>query len=123
MKTLLLIAALAAAPSLALAQDLAGVWTISSSVRTTPITVSCTLVRKAGALTGTCTPAGGEPGPEFSVEVKGTHASWGYDVTFRGQLAHVGYEADIASDTSMSGALKLGANAPPSPFTAVKTSP
>ncbi len=119
MKPILLAAVLVMAPGLALAQDLSGAWTISSSVGTTPITVDCTLVQKGLALSGSCAPAGGTP-TAFTGMVTGTHASWGYDVTFRGQPSHVGFEADIASDTAMSGMLKLGLAGKPSPFTAVK---
>ncbi|HEY5412406.1 MAG TPA: hypothetical protein VIJ94_16935 [Caulobacteraceae bacterium] len=110
-------AALLLAPGLALAQDLSGAWTISSSVGTTPITVNCTLVQKGEALSGACAPAAGTP-TAFTGVVTGTHASWGYDVTFRGQPAHVGFEADISSDTAMTGVLKLAGK--PSPFTAVR---
>ena len=118
MKTLLILAALAAAPSIALAQDLSGAWTVSSSVGTTPITVACTLVQTGEVLTGSCTPAGGEPGPAFTGAVKGAHATWGYSVVFRGQPGTVGFEADASSDAAMAGTLKL--NGRPSPFTAVK---
>lgn len=118
MKSILLAAALLAAPGLALAQDLSGVWTVSSSVGTTPITVTCALVQKGEALTGTCKPSGGTDGPAFTGTVKGTHASWGYDVPFRGQPSHVGFEADIVTDASMKGTLTLGTR--PSAFTAVK---
>jgi hypothetical protein len=109
-----------ATPGFALAQDIAGAWTISSSVGTTPITVSCALARTGAALTGTCKPAGGDDSPVFTVVVRGAHASWGYDVLFRGQMSHVGFEADIVSDTAMKGLLTLGGNKP-SAFTAVKS--
>ncbi len=118
MKPILLAAALLLAPGLALAQDLSGTWAVSSSVGTTPITVSCTLVQKDEALSGACAPAGGDPTAFTGGTVKGTHASWGYDVAFRGQPSHVGFEADIVSDASMKGVLTLGTR--PSPFTAAK---
>jgi hypothetical protein len=117
MKSLILAAAVIAAPSLALAQDLSGTWAISSSVGTTPISISCTLVQKDAALSGSCTPAGGQPAA-LTGEVKGSHASWGYNVVFRGNPGTVGYEADLTSDAAMTGTLKL--NGKPSPFTAVK---
>ena len=118
MKRILFTAALVLmAPGLALAQDLSGAWTVSSSVGTTPITVNCTLVQKGETLSGACAPAAGTP-TAFTGVVTGTHASWGYDVTFRGQPSHVGFEAEISSDTAMTGMLKLGDK--PSPFTAVK---
>ena len=119
MKPILFAAALLTAPVPALAQDLSGAWTLSSSVGTTPITVSCTLAQKGEELTGACAPAAGEPAAFAGGVVKGTHASWGYDVPFRGQPSHVGFEADMTSDTAMSGMLKLGAGKP-SPFTAVR---
>ncbi len=119
MKPILFAAALLTAPGLALAQDLSGAWTISSSVGTTPITVNCTLVQMGQALSGSCAPATGTAGPTpFTGMVTGTRASWGYDVVFRGQPAHVGYEADITSATAMTGVLKLAGK--PSPFTAAK---
>ena len=118
MKPILLAAAMLTAPAIAAAQDLSGAWTISSSVGTTPITVACALAQKGEALPGTCRPAGGTDGPAFSGVVKGAHASWGYDVPFRGQTSHVGFEAEIVSDTAMKGVLTLGAR--PSAFTAVK---
>ena len=120
MKPILLAAALMATPGFALAQDIAGAWTISSSVGTTPITVTCALAQTGAAITGTCKPAGGEDSPAFTVMVQGAHASWGYDVLFRGQMSHVGFEADIVSGTSMKGLLTLGGNKP-SAFTAVKS--
>jgi hypothetical protein len=120
MKPILLAAALLATPGLALAQDISGAWTISSSVGTTPITVSCALTQAGKAITGTCKPAGGDDSPAFTVVVRGAHASWGYDVLFRGQTSHVGFEADIVSDTAMKGMLTLGGNKP-SAFTAVKS--
>jgi hypothetical protein len=120
MKSLLLAAALVATPGLALAQDIAGAWTISSSIGATPITVTCALTQTGKAITGTCKPAGGEDSPAFTVVVQGAHASWGYDVLFRGQMSHVGFEADIVSDTAMKGLLTLGGNKP-SPFTAMKS--
>jgi len=120
MKPILLAAALLATPGLAMAQDLSGAWTISSSIGATPITVTCALARTGEAITGTCKPAGGEDSPMFTVAVQGAHASWGYDVVFRGQKSHVGFEADIVSATAMKGLLSLGGNKP-SPFTAVKS--
>ena len=72
------------------------------------------------AITGTCKPAGGDDSPAFTVVVQGAHASWGYDVLFRGQTSHVGFEADILSAAAMKGLLTLGGNKP-SPFTAAKS--
>lgn len=118
MKSILFATALVAIPGFALAQDITGAWTVSSSVGATPITVACTLVQKGEVLTGTCKPGGGTDGPAFTGKVAGIHASWGYDVPFRGQTSHVGFEADILSDASMKGTLTLGTR--PSPFTAVK---
>ena len=120
MKSFLLAAALVATPGLALAQDISGAWTISSSVGTTPITVTCALTHTGAAITGTCKPAGGDDSPAFTVAVQGAHASWGYDVSFRGRMSHVGFEADILSATAMKGLLSLG-GAKPSPFTAAKS--
>ncbi len=119
MKSILLAAALLMAPGLALAADLSGAWTVSSSVGTTPITVNCTLVQKGEALTGSCAPGTAPNAPvAFTGSVKGSHASWGYDVTFRDQPGHVGFEADASSKSAMAGVLSL--NGRPSPFKATK---
>jgi hypothetical protein len=118
MKPLLLAAALVTSPALALAQDLTGEWTISSSVGTTPITVHCTLLQTGEDLDGLCAPADGKDSPLFRGKVTGNHASWGYDVTFRGQPAHVGFEAESNGGRAMQGVLSLGGR--PSPFTAAK---
>jgi hypothetical protein len=120
MKPIILAAAVLLAPALAAAQDLSGAWTVSSSVGTTPITVNCTLAQVGEALSGSCAPATGTAGPTAFTGgvVKAGHVSWGYDVSFRGQPAHVGFEADVTSDGSMKGVLMLAGK--PSPFTAVK---
>ena len=117
MKLLLFAAAALLSPSLALA-DISGEWTVSSSVGTTPITVHCALLQTGGEVSGLCVPAEGKDSPLFQGTVKGTNASWGYDVTFRGQPSHVGFEADYAGGQAMKGVLKLGDRS--SPFTAVK---
>ncbi len=64
--------------------------------------------------------APGPAGPAAFADgtVDGTHAQWGYDVPFNGKPAHVGFKAEITSDTTMTGTLELGGN--PSPFTATR---
>ena len=118
MKPLLLAALLVTSPALAHAESMSGEWTVSSSVGTTPITVHCTLVQTGQQLDGLCAPAGGSNGPLFRGTVKGDHARWGYDVAFRGQQSHVGFEADYNGAQAMKGTLSLGGRA--SPFTATK---
>jgi hypothetical protein len=118
MKPLLLAAALAMSPALAFAENLTGEWTFASSVGTTPITVHCRLVQTGPAVDGLCAPDGGFNGPLFRGTVKGDHVSWGYDVDFRGQKSHVGFEADYNGGQAMKGTLTLGGR--PSAFTATK---
>ena len=119
MKTVLIIAAALALPGAALAADISGAWKVDSSVGATPISINCNLVQTGGKLTGDCAPATGTAGPTaLTGTVDGAKAQWGYDVTFRGQPAHVGYEADIKSDSAMTGVLTLSGK--PSPFTAAK---
>ena len=118
MKRLVILAALLA-PTTALAADVSGAWKVASSVGATPITVNCNLVQTGTVISGDCTPATGNAGPtSFTGTVDGTHAKWGYDVTFNGKPGHVGFEADLKPDGSMAGALEL--NGKPSPFTATK---
>ena len=119
MKTLVIIAAVLLAPAAASAADLTGAWKVASSVGTTAITVNCNLVQTGHALSGTCAPATGDAGPTaLTGWVEDDHALWGYDVTFRGQPAHVGFIADIKPDGTLSGALELAGK--PSPFTAAR---
>jgi hypothetical protein len=107
------------AAAAAQAADISGAWKVDSSVGATPIVVNCTLLQKGKDLTGACAPATGDAGPTaLTGTVEGTSAQWGYDVTFRGQPAHVGFKAEIKSDTSMTGTLELSGR--PSPFTATK---
>ena len=119
MRTVLIIAAALALPGAALSADITGAWKVDSSVGTTPISINCNLVQTGGMLTGDCAPATGTAGPTaLAGAVEGATAQWGYDVTFRGQPAHVGYVADIKSDSAMTGTLTLSGK--PSPFTATK---
>ena len=107
-------------PGAALAADLTGAWKVDSSVGTTPITVNCKLVQSGPDLSGTCAPATGDAGPTaLTGKVDGAKVAWGYDVVFRGKPAHVGFIAEIKSETSMTGMLDLG-GPKPSPFTAAK---
>ncbi len=118
MKRLVILAALLA-PSAALAADISGAWKVDSSVGATPITVNCNIVQTGTVISGDCAPATGNAGPTaFTGTVDGPRAKWGYDVTFNGKPAHVGFEADIQSDAAMSGTLDLAGR--PSPFTARK---
>ncbi len=106
-------------PGLALAGDISGDWKVDSSVGKTPISINCTLVQTGAALSGACAPATGNAGPTaLTGTVDGTKAAWGYDVTFQGKPAHVGYSADITSDSAMTGVLELSGK--PSPFTATR---
>ena len=119
MKALAIVAAALLVPIAAQAADLSGAWKVDSSVGKTAITVNCTLVQTGHALSGACAPATGDAGPTaLTGWVEGDRALWGYDVTFRGQPAHVGFIADIKPNGSLSGALELAGK--PSPFTAAK---
>ncbi len=101
----------------ALAADFSGTWNISSKVGDNPVTIRCTLVQKADALTGSCQPQGFDPS-DLTGAVNGVNAKWGYDVVFNGNNNHVEYEAVLGADGKLSGTLHLGPM--PTPFTAVK---
>ncbi len=117
MKRLVILAALLA-PTTALAADISGAWKVDSSVGSTPISVSCNISQTGTVISGDCAPAGSDMPAAFTGTVEGTHAKWGYNVTFNGKPAHVGYEADIKPDGTMAGTLELSGK--PSPFTATK---
>lgn len=115
----LVAAAILGAPTVAIAADLSGDWTISSHVGATPITIACTLVQTGAMLSGGCAPGTDPTHPTaLTGTVEGAKASWGYDVVFRGKPAHVGYTAEVRPDGSMTGALSLAGK--PSDFTAVR---
>jgi hypothetical protein len=120
MKPVILTAALLLTPALALADglngDLTGEWTISSGMANAPS--HCTLLQRGGALDGSCAPKDKSRSPRFVGAVKGSHASWSYDRTVRGQVEHVSVKATINADGSMSGKLMLSGRS--TPFTATK---
>ena len=101
----------------AVAAEFAGTWSISSKVGENPVTILCTLVQRADALSGTCKPQGFEPS-EIEGKVMGSSARWGYDVVFNGNRNHVEYEASLSADGTLAGTLHLGAM--PVVFTATR---
>src|SRR4029077_13415713 len=101
----------------ALAADFSGHWDISSKVGDNPVSISCTLVQRGDALTGTCKPTQFDPS-DVTGTVSGSRATWGYDVVFNGSKNHVEYEAVLEANGTLSGTLHLGPM--PTPFTAVR---
>jgi hypothetical protein len=99
------------------AADFSGQWSISSKVGDNPVSITCTLVQRGDALTGTCKPAQFDPS-ETTGTVTGSRATWGYDVVFNGNKNHVEYEATLEANGTLSGTLHLGPT--PTPFTAVR---
>jgi hypothetical protein len=95
--------------------DFSGVWIISSQVGDNPVSIQCTLVQEADALTGTCQPQGFEPSALTGTATESS-ARWEYDVVFNGNENTVVYEATLTDDGRLSGTLHLGPM--PTPFTA-----
>jgi hypothetical protein len=118
MKPLLVAAVLVLSPGLALAQNLSGFWTISSTSGGAPITVQCNFLQRGGTLDGSCSQADGPSGTLIKGSVNGDHASWSNDFTVAGQQAHAEFKADITAEGSMKGDLTLSGQT--SPFTALK---
>jgi hypothetical protein len=103
----------------AFAADISGDWKIEANLGETPITVNCTLIQTDDELTGSCVPVMDNPEPaELAGTVEGSRAHWDYDVVFNGNPGHVAYDAEIESDTEMSGTLTLSGT--PLEFTARK---
>ncbi len=101
------------------AADFSGDWKISFSVGGKPATVNCSMMQMASNLHGRCLPVmqNGTPS-DLMGTVDGSNATWSYDVVFNGKPGHVGYEASLTSETTMSGTLSLAGK--PTPFKAEK---
>lgn len=64
-------------PSVVLAADFSGTWSIASSVGTTPVTISCELVQSGSTLSGSCRPqVDGIPATDLTGMVDGSSAKW-----------------------------------------------
>lgn len=119
MRTAVIATVFALAPLGAQAANLSGAWQIDATAGTTPIVIDCTLLQKGRKLSGHCAPRSEGATPvDFTGIVKGSKASWGYDVVFRDRPGTVAFEADIKSSKAMTGTLKL--NGKPSAFSAAK---
>ncbi len=111
MKTLLLAAALVAAPAIACAApaNLSGAWTINGAFDSMGVKyqVACNLTDTAGKLGGSCkgpqgetiTCAGSEDGAKFDLA---------YDTTYMGSPVHLDYKGDIKPDGSVAGIIDAG---------------
>ena len=107
------------AATAAIAADFSGDWKISFAVGGNPATVNCSIKQMSMALSGHCLPVMQNAMPsDLMGTVDGSMAKWSYDVVFNGKPGHVGYEAKMTSDSTMSGTLSLAGT--PTPFTAEK---
>jgi hypothetical protein len=118
MKASLFAALLMAAPSLALAQDLTGGWTISSTVQNTPATLHCTLMQTGAKLAGFCAPADGTSRRLVRGKADDKHASWAFEISRGGRTERLALKADITGAAAMKGVLTGSGRS--EPFTAVK---
>jgi len=106
-------------PSAAWAADFSGTWRIDNLFNGSHAFITCTLVQKGNALTGSCRPEiPGLAGSDLTGAVDGSSAKWGYDVVFNGNAARVDYVAELAADGTLKGDVLR--NGSPSPITAVK---
>jgi hypothetical protein len=119
MKPTLLLAFAALAPSAAWAADFSGTWRIENVFNGAPAIITCTLIQKDNALSGSCKPEiPGIAGSNLTGTVDGSNAKWGYDVVFNGNAARVDYVAELGADGTLKG--NVLRNGTPSPITAVK---
>jgi len=113
------IAVLALVPSPAFAADFSGTWRLDNLFNGQSAIISCTLVQRDNALTGSCKPEiPGIAPSNLTGTVDGSSAKWGYDVVFNGNPARVDYVAELAADGSLKG--NVLRNGTPSPITGVK---
>jgi len=106
-------------PSAAWAADFSGTWRIDNLFNGSHAFITCTLVQKDDALTGSCKPEiPGIAPTDLTGTVDGSSAKWGYDVVFNGNKARVDYVAELAADGTLTG--NVLRNGSPSPITGKK---
>lgn len=103
------------APGLALAHDLTGGWTISS---TSAPDLHCTLLQTGETLHALCAAPDGPTAPPSRGTVGEKRASWASDVSLDGRPTRLEFQADIDTEQRMRGVLTDADKT--SPFTAVK---
>jgi hypothetical protein len=109
----------ALAPSAAWAADFSGTWRIDNLFNGASAIITCALVQKGSALSGSCKPEiPGVAGSDLAGTVDGSSAKWGYDVVFNGNAARVDYVAQLGADGTLKGSVLR--NGSPSPITGVK---
>lgn len=110
MKTLLIAAAIVAAPLAASAAGLSGAWTINGSFDSMGIkyAVTCTLADAGGKLSGPCKGPQGE-----AINASGSEGAGkfdlAYDTTYMGSPVHLDYKGDIKPDGTVAGTIDAGA--------------
>lgn len=114
MKLVHFVAAAAFAPALASAADFSGTWKLDNAFNGKVSAIHCTLVQAANALSGNCKPdVPGMAASSLVGTVKGSTATWGYDLVFNGKPARVDYQVTLSPDGSLSGDLLRNGNASP----------
>ena len=118
MKKLLLSAVLACAPTVLLAADMSGTWTVNGAFDSMGVkyTVSCAIKDDGGKLAGPCTgdPSGGTL--QATGTESGTAVEFAYDTTYQGTPVHLDYKGTVAADGSIAGTIDTGG--PQGTFTA-----
>lgn len=101
-----LAAILAAAPAIALAADLSGVWKLDLSVQGQTSTVSCTFTQTGNSIAGPCVGAGGSHDATGTVD--GDKVTFAYDTSIQGQALKVTFTADVQVDGALKGNADIG---------------
>ena len=119
MKKLLLAAAIACAPTLVLAADNSGVWTINAAFDSMGVKYVATCTMKddgTGKLSGPCHSDQGDSPATGSVA--GTAFEITYGTTYQGTPVTLDYKGTIAADGTVAGTIDTGG--PQGTFTASK---
>ena len=126
MKRLLLAAVLACAPSIALAADISGAWTINGAFDALGVkfTATCTFSQDAaGKLTAPCKGPQGEDISATGAVTSGSDGKpmveFGYDTNYQGTPVHLDYKGAPQTDGSLAGTIDTGG--PQGTFTATKS--
>ena len=100
MKRLILTAALALAPTLALADDLSGTWRVHLNSRGHELTVDCHFAQHDKSLGGSCSRADGEDKPiPLQGTLTGLNARWTYTGMIDGRRERIAFNGNVEGTT------------------------
>ena len=115
------VAALAVTPCFAAASaaTIDGTWRVDGSVQGNPVTPVCTIVEKAGKLTGSCNGVGGKPAT-LTGTVADKTIKFQYDSEYQGSAITVFFTGSMDKDDHLTGGIFVEPYAVDGAFTATR---